>query len=58
MTHANKEVSTPYIKLLHQKPIDFISSSFELNELEAYHTQDDLINQLKISKNQKLKVTK
>lgn len=59
MTHANKEVSTTlYQAFTSKKPIDFISSSFELNELEAYHTQDDLINQLKISKNQKLKVTK
>ena len=58
MTHANKEVSTALYQAFTSKPIDFISSSFELNELEAYHTQDDLINQLKISKNQKLKVTK
>ena len=48
MTHANKEVSTAlYQAFTSKKPIDFISSSFELNELEAYHTQDDLINQLK-----------
>ena len=50
MTHANKEVSTALYQAFTSKPIDFISSSFELNELEAYHTQDDLINQLKISK--------
>ena len=56
MTHANKEVSTAlYQAFTSKKPIDFISSSFELNELEAYHTQDDLINQLKNKQKSEIK---
>lgn len=56
MTHANKEVSTAlYQAFTSKKPINFISSSFELNELEAYHTQDDLINQLKNKQKSEIK---
>ena len=47
MTLTNKEVAKVLFKAYrYKKPIDFISENYQLNEEEAYHVQEELIDQL------------
>mgnify|MGYP001758158560 CR=1 FL=1 len=48
MTQANNKVAHELFNAFrNKKPIEFISKTYDLNEDEAYLTQDEWINQLK-----------